>query len=237
MASLRIENGRKRLDFAAGRYVSGRGLSRPRRMLACSRPDDADDARDAQARSGGAAARGVPPRTRRRARHRVAGGRAGARRSRAARAGRGHRDPDGAEGRRRRPGERDGPHARRYALFGDPDRRRSPAPGPGLQPLPPLLEPRHAPDHAGRVLARHRPERHQPGARPVRRSARQRCVRRLGLLGPHPDAGRRADRGGPRRRLERVGQLRSRRRRAGPLTPAHRARALLRRELRQRKRR
>jgi hypothetical protein len=66
---------------------------------------------------------GSPPR---------AGGGAGARRSRAARAGRGHRDPDGAEG-RRRPGERDGPNARRYALLGDPDRRRSPAPGPGLQ--------------------------------------------------------------------------------------------------------
>ena len=111
--------------------------------------------------------------------------------------------------------------------------RRSAAAGARLQPLPPLLEPRLAPDDPGRVAARDRAERGQPRARAPGRRADQRPIRRLGVLGPHSPAEHRAGGGRAGRRFERLGQLRPRRCHQRHHAEAHRARGPLRRQLRQ----
>ena len=61
-------------------------------------------------------------------------------------------------------------------------RRRRAAADSDLQPVPPHQQPVVASDGAGRVAARHRPERREPHAGAARRRAVQRSVRRLGLL-------------------------------------------------------
>ena len=69
-----------------------------------------------------------------------------------------------------------------------------------------------ASDRAGRVAARHRPERRQPHAGAARRRAVQRSVRRLGLLDARAARERRSHRGCRRRELEPLRQLRDGRR-------------------------
>src|SRR5439155_52363 len=89
---------------------------------------------------------------------------------------------------------------------GEPDRGRSPPPGAGLQPVPAHVERRRSPHDPGPLAPRHRPERHEPRPRAARRRPDQRPVRGVGLLGSHPAPVDRADRGRPRRVVERVGQ-------------------------------
>ena len=104
-------------------------------------------------------------------------------------------------------------------------RRRCPAAGPDFQPVPAHQQPRRASDDAGRVAARHRPERRQPDAGADRRRAVQRSVRRLGVLDPRAARERRPDRGGRRLELEPLRQLRDGRRhqhRHQPRRAAHR---------------
>ena len=85
------------------------------------------------------------------------------------------------------------------AVAGRRGRRRAAA-GADVQPVPPHQQPRGEPDGAGRVAARHRPERRQPHARAARRHPVQRSVRRLGVLDPRADDERRSHRGHRRRR-------------------------------------
>ena len=77
------------------------------------------------------------------------------------------------------------------------------------------------PDHAGRLAARHRSERPEPDARPARRRAVQRSVRRMGLLDARAARQRRSHRSDRRHRVGPLRQLRHGRRHQHRHEPAH----------------
>ena len=112
----------------------------------------------------------------------------------------------------RRAGQRHRAQAGRHPPLAGRRGRRCAAADSDVQPVPAHEQPGVASDRAGRVAARHRPERRQPHAGAARQRAVQRSVRRLGVL----DA-RAARRGRPHRsrghvELEPLRQLRDGRR-------------------------
>ena len=112
----------------------------------------------------------------------------------------------------RRAGQRQRRHQRADRAVAGRRRRRRAAAGADVQPVPPHQQPCRESDGAGRVAARHRPERRQPHARAARRRSVQRSVRRLGLLDARADDERRAHRNHRRRHVEPLRQLRDGRR-------------------------
>ena len=101
---------------------------------------------------------------------------------------------------RRRAGQRQRRRAGRHPAVAGRRRRRRAAAGADLQPVPAHQQPVVASDGAGRVAARHRPERRQPHAGAARRRAVQRSVRRLGVLDARAARERRSHRGRRRHR-------------------------------------
>ena len=100
----------------------------------------------------------------------------------------------------RRAGQRHRAQAGRHPPLAGRGGRRCAAADPDVQPVPAHEQPGVASDGAGRVAARHRPERRQPHARAARRRAVQRPVRRLGVLDPRAAGRCRSHRSRRRRR-------------------------------------
>ena len=134
-------------------------------------------------------------------------------------------------GRHRREGRRPWPGRPRLERGAHP--RRHAAAGAGVQPVPQVGQPGGQPHLPGRVPSRRGAERGQPHARPPRRGAPQRRVRRLGLLEPRAPRRDRAGRGPGGRGLRPVRQRGPRRRRPG-LRPLRRCRRGARRLARKR---
>ena len=112
----------------------------------------------------------------------------------------------------RRPGQRHRAQAGRHPPLAGRGGRRCAAADSDVQPVPAHEQPGVASDRAGRVAARHRPERRQPHARAARRRAVQRSVRRLGVLDPRAAGRGRPHRGRGHVELEPLRQLRDGRR-------------------------
>ena len=100
----------------------------------------------------------------------------------------------------RRAGQRQRADAGRHPPLAGRRRRRRAAADSDVQPVPPHQQPGVASDRAGRVAARHRPERRQPHAGAARRRAVQRSVRRLGVLDARAARRDRSHRGRGQRR-------------------------------------
>ena len=113
---------------------------------------------------------------------------------------------------RRYAGQRHGARQQTNRAVGGRRRRRPAAAGADVFPVPPHEQHGGAPDRARRLASRHRSQRRQPHARPDRRRAVQRSLRRMGVLDARAARRGRPDRDGRRVDVEPLRQLRDGRR-------------------------